>query len=140
NIQSIYFGHGRRILAGCLAVLVLLAVLPHRSNGASNTLTLSPSSGSFTVGSTFSVRLLVNAGQAINAAEAVLSFPSDKLEVKSVSTASSRFTLWALGPTYSNGSGTITFAGGLPSPGFTGNGGLILTIVFQAKATGSAKV
>ncbi|MBI3956602.1 MAG: hypothetical protein HY340_01295 [Candidatus Kerfeldbacteria bacterium] len=128
----------------CLAAVALFAVLgmsfPVPALGATTTLALSPSSGTSTKGSTFSVTVVVNAGQAINAAEATVNFPKDKLEAKSVSKSGSKFSLWAVEPKISNANGTVTFSGGLPTPGFTGQGGKILSITFLATATGSARL
>ena len=60
-------------------------------------------------------------------------FNPDKLEVKSISKTDSIFTLWVQEPAFSNSLGTITFAGGKPSPGYTGAAGTINTITFKAK-------
>lgn len=132
--------HAAKIVITVAGVLVFLFGRSPTTSGAATTLTFSPSSSTVTVGATFSVRALVNAGQAINAAEATISFPNDLLQVTSLSRASSIFSLWAVDPAYSNSAGTITFSGGLPSPGFAKSGGTIVTIVFRAKAAGSAKL
>src|SRR3989338_8968242 len=130
----------RRILALAGCALLLAAAVPFQTHGASTTLTLSPSSGSPTVGSTISVKVLVNAGQAINAVEGTVRFPTDLLEVSSLSKTSSVLTLWAVEPSFSNSWGTVAFAGGLPSPGFSRSGGTVLTMLFRTKKTGSAKL
>jgi len=131
----------RRVTLVLLAMSAGLGVLPVPSaHAAATTLTLSPSAKSVTVGQTFTVRLLVNAGQPINAAEATLSFTAGLLEVQSISKAGSVFTLWAADPSFNNSSGRITFAGGLPSPGYNRSGGTIFTVTFKARAQGSARV
>lgn len=57
----------------------------------------------------------------INAAEAYLNFDPKYLEVLSVNTTGSVFKIWIEGePKFSNSDGTISFAGGLPTPGFKG--------------------
>lgn len=120
------------------AALGFLFALPHGVEAAS--LNLSPSSGSFTVGSTFNVSVVVNSsGVAINAAQATVRFPTDKLEISALAKAGT-FTLWTVEPTYSNSDGQVIFAGGLPNPGYTGSAGRILTITFHAKAEGNATV
>jgi hypothetical protein len=103
------------------------------------TLYFSPSSGSHTVGSAFSVGVYVSsADQAMNAASGVISFPSDKLEAVSLSKTGSILTLWVQEPSFSNSVGTVNFEGVLFNPGFTGATGQIITINFRAKAAGTA--
>ncbi|MDO8522778.1 MAG: cohesin domain-containing protein [bacterium] len=108
---------------------------------ASASLYLSPNAGSYTIGNTFSVEIKLNSGGvAINAADGTLVFNPDKIEVKSISKAGSVFSLWVQEPAFSNSLGTIIFAGGKPSPGFTGASGIIMTITFKAKASGTANL
>lgn len=98
-----------------------------------------PDASHVTAGNIVTVRLLVNgADQAINAANGVLSFPADFLKVLSIDTSHSIFPLWIQPPSFSNTNGTITFDGGVPSPGFTGTAGAILAITFQAEKPGTA--
>lgn len=121
-------------------VLSLVAViLPRTALAARASLYLSPSSKTVTVGDSFTVGLYVSADSAINAAEATLTFPADKLRVSSIS-KSGIFSLWAVEPNYSNSSGRITFSGGLPSPGYKGTSGKILTVTFKATGAGKPKV
>ncbi len=103
-------------------------------------LSLSPGSGSYAPGATFTVRLSVNSqGQAINAADGTIKFDPSQLSVVSASRSGSIFNLWVTEPTFSNTAGTVTFSGGLPS-GYTGSGGNILSITFKAKGSGTSKV
>ncbi len=129
-----------RALCAAAALLSFLVVtLPRPALAARASLYLSPTSKTVTVGDTFTVGLYVSTDTAINAAEAALTFPTDKLRVTSVS-KSGIFTLWAVEPNYSNSSGRITFSGGLPSPGYKGTSGKILTVTFKATAAGKPKV
>lgn len=65
---------------------------------------------------------------AINAAEIYISFDPAQVQVESIDTTGSFFTLWiANNPQFSNKDGTIVLAGGLPTPGHSGNG-LVATI------------
>ncbi len=115
---------------------VVLVVLPTAASAA--TLYFSPSSGSHAVGTTLSVSVYVSsADQAMNAASGVISFPSDKLEVASLSKTGSIFTLWVQEPSFSNSAGTINFEGIVLNPGFTGSSGKAITIVFRTKAAGN---
>jgi len=71
---------------------------------------LSPSSGTHTVGNIFTVSAYVNTNNAaINNSDATINFPTDLLEVVSVSRSSSIFSLWVEEPAFSNGGGTISF-------------------------------
>ena len=109
--------------------------------GAANAATLyfSPSSGSHAIGATFSVSVYVSSvDHAMNAASGIISFPSDKLEVTSLSKTGSIFTLWVQEPSFSNSAGTVNFESIVLNPGFTGSSGKAITITFRAKAAGNA--
>lgn len=118
-------------------VIALLAGLPESVLGA--TLTLSPSATSVHAGDIVTVRLVANTqGTAINQGEGRLRFPTDMLDVVSVSKAGSIFSLWVEEPTFSNIAGTMQFDGGVPTPGYTGSAGTILSVTFHAKKNGTA--
>lgn len=119
------------------STLVLCLVFPASVHAA--TLSLVPSSGSVASGQTLSVGINVSSpGQAMNAASGVVSFPTDKLEVISLSKANSIATLWVQEPSFSNAAGTISFEGVVLNPGFSGASGRFLTIMFRAKSEGTA--
>lgn len=102
---------------------------------------LSPASSSVSVGNIFSIKVMVNtSGKVINNAEANIQFPTDMLEVVSVTKSSSVFSLWVEEPSFSNYTGNIVFNGGVPNPGFNGSNGYISTITFKAKKPGTASV
>ncbi len=106
-----------------------------------NTLGLSPSVGVYQTGKTFPVNVYVTStNQAINAVSGTVTFPVDKLQVVSVSKTSSILSLWVTEPTYSNNSGTVTFEGVVPNPGFQGTAGRIVTINFRVIGQGEAPV
>jgi len=105
------------------------------------TLYISPPTGSYNVGQTFSVGVYVSsANQAMNAASGVISFPPDKLEVVSLSKSDSLFNFWVQEPAFYNTLGTINFEGIVFNPGFTGSVGKIITVSFRIKAVGSASL
>lgn len=122
----------------CLVfIFVVLGASAFRAEAAS--LYFSPSSGSYTVGSTLSTSIYVSsADQVMNAASGVISFPQDKLEITSLSKSGSIFTLWVQEPAFSNAAGTINFEGIVLNPGFTGATGKIITVNFKAKTAGNA--
>ena len=128
-----------KILVLVSLILVLISGLSSITEAAGASLYLSPSSGNYRVGDTFSVSAMVNTGGvAINATEATLTFDAGKLEVKSISKSGSIFTMWVKEPKASGS--TISFGGGLPAPGYNGSSGRIIVINFRAKSKGVAKV
>lgn len=102
-------------------------------------LLLAPSTGSYTVGQTFTATIRVVPGGAnVNAVEAALKFDPKLLSVVSVSKDGSAFSLWTTEPAFSNTAGTVTFGGGSPTP-FTATSNLI-NVTFRTVAAGSAAV
>ncbi|MBU4455550.1 four helix bundle protein [Patescibacteria group bacterium] len=97
----------------------------------------SPSSGSYTVGSNFSVTVYVSsADQAMNAVSGAISFPVDKLEAVSVAKTGSIVSLWVQEPSFSQAA--VNFEGIVLNPGYTGVAGKIITVNFKAKQAGNA--
>lgn len=74
---------------------------------------------------------------AVNAVDGILAFNSNALEVLSISKAGSVIGVWVQEPKYSNSQGVVDFSGVILNPGYTGRSGLVLTIVFRVKASGS---
>lgn len=98
-------------------------------------------SGAKKTGDTIRATLYIDTtGANINNAEAVVSFPQNLVQVQSLSTFGSIFSLWIEQPSFSNQNGTITFSGGVPNPGFTGSRGKVIEITFKALAVGDAPV
>ena len=115
----------------------LVLVLPLTLRAA--VLFVSPASGTYAAGAKFTASFRVDSeGVSLNAAEAALSFESEKLEVVSVSKSGSMFSLWTQEPTFSNSSGSISFGGGIPSPGYNGSSGLLFSATLRMKAQGNA--
>lgn len=125
----------------CLSFLVLLLIVFFPRFTLAATLFMSPSSSSVTTGNIFTVNVIVNTeGQSINTSDAVIQFPTDILQVVSVSKSSSIFSLWVEDPNFSNTTGQISFNGGIANPGYLGSYGQLISITFQAKKTGSASI
>lgn len=119
-------------------ILLILLFFSFKTKAA--VLFLAPESGTFQVGNNFSVSVKVNAqGIPINAADSILNFSPDELEVVSISKSGSIFNLWPQEPNFSNKIGKIEFAGGSPQS-FSGSSGQILTIVFRGKRETTARV
>lgn len=122
-------------LAALISGGIVTAPTPAQAAGAS--LLFSPNSGSYYVGSTVDVALLLNTNsQAVNAIRADITFPADKLQVVNPSASTSFIKIWISQPSYSNTSGTLSFQGGLPSPGITTSNGIISTVTFRVVAPG----
>ena len=125
-----------------LLILILLAVFfPLVGQAAGASLYLSPSSGSFFIGSTFDVSIFANTGEEnINAVEVNLKFDPAKLQIASPTAGKSFIEIWVAQPAYSNIQGTMNFIGGIPSPGINTSAGLISTVTFRVIAPGKTSV
>lgn len=128
------------ILVSSFALWFLL--IPTNSLAAGDaTLFVNPSKGTFSVGETFTVSILLDTGGSfINATKASLSFPPDKLQVVSPSVGKSFIDIWVGQPKYSNSKGTLEFQGAVPSPGIKVSNGLVSTVTFRVKQTGIAEI
>lgn len=103
-------------------------------------LSLSPSTGVYKTGQTFTVSVVVNtAGTPVNASDGTISFNSRELAVVAVTRASSIFNLWTSEPAFSNAAGTITYSGGVPT-GYTGAAGNVIAVTFRSLTSGTAQV
>ncbi len=137
-----FFNFGEFCKLLLVFVFLLLPVI-NRDVAAQNgaTLFLSPNSGTYTVGKSFVVTVMVNsgAGSGINAAEGKIKYDTNFLTVSKLSNTGTIFKLWTTEPTYSNSNGTIDFGGGTPGS-YTGSGGKIFSITFTPRAEGATKV
>ncbi len=125
--------------AKLLAILFFAIVFFVHASAQAATLSLSPGVGSYHVGSAINVRVLVDSGgQSINAISGNVTFSNDTLTLESIS-KSGIVTLWAQNPSYANASGTASFQGVVLN-GYTGSSGTIVTLLFKAKAAGTATV
>lgn len=123
-----------------VSVLVIAYGIPQKSSGVGASLYLSPSSGSFLVGSTFTISIFLNTGGAnVNTVWANLKFPPKILQVTTPAAGTSFFSEWLSPPNYSNEKGIISFQGGI-SGGIATSAGLISSITFRAIASGTAKI
>lgn len=103
------------------------------------TLEVSPSSGSYSAGQTFTTAIKVQpSGEKINAVEATLKYDPATLSVVSVNKNGSAFSLWTVEPTFSNTAGTISFGGGSPTPFSTASN--IINVTWRAVKEGQGSV
>lgn len=123
----------------CFVALFFLGLFGLVISVRAASLYISPASGSFGVGSTFTVTVRTDTqGQSINTTEASISFSTDTLQLVRV-TASPTFYLQAPGSP-AQGNGTAYFGGGLPTPGYTGGNGVVGSMTFRALREGPATV
>lgn len=102
---------------------------------------LSPDTGTYNVGDTFSAAVYITSpDQSVNAVSGRLSFSSNKLEVTSISKSGTVINFWTIDPAeYGSEPGVVRFEGVILSPGFKGARAKVFTINFKVKAEGSAK-
>ncbi len=121
----------------CVGVLgVVMLFLPRGAFAAS--FLLSPSSGTFTVGSTFDVAVLLDTqGKSVNALDVDLRFPSDKFQLVSPKTSVSVISVWTSQPQFNNKTGRVRLQGGIPR-GVNLSNAVVATLTFRVKSVGSA--
>ena len=111
-----------------------------QSNDPETEMHLEPRSGVTTLNEKFTISVLVDSDIAVNAFSGQLSYNPKIIEVSEIKYNTSIADLWVEEPWYSNGDGTIQFAGGTTAPGgFTGSGSL-LEIIFNPIASGEAQI
>lgn len=119
-----------------------LVSLPHRAFAVGQaSLTMTPSSGVYEVGSTIDISFVLDTGgEAVNAVKSDILFPADKLQVVNPAASTSFISIWVTAPRYSNTDGTIFFEGGVPTPGVKTSSGVISTVTFRVKSPGTAVI
>lgn len=122
-----------------IIVIIVFLVAPGITNAA--TLSISPASGSYSVGQTFPVSFYTaSSNQSLNAVSGTFNYSSSNLEIVSVSKNGSIFSLWVQEPSYSNATGVGSFEGIVLNPGFIGNSGKLVTYTFRVKAAGTGTI
>lgn len=119
--------------------LLFFGIFLPQANAAA--LYFSPSSANFPIDKTFKITLYVSSPeQALNAIQATINFPADILEATGYEKENSIINLWIQEPFISNKDGVIKLEGISLNPGFMGNQGKFITIIFKAKILGSASL
>ena len=136
--MKLFSQYSKKIIGLQILFAVVAVSFPVQDVAAAD-LAISPNTGSYSVGQTFTatVRVLPS-GDNVNAVEAGLKFDPKTLSVVSVSKSGSVFSLWTTEPTFSNAAGTVSFGGGSPSP-FTASSNIV-TVTFRTVAAGTAAV
>lgn len=102
------------------------------------TLSVSPTAGTFTLGSIFDVSILLDSqGEEINAVSAILKYPPDKLQLVSPSTGKSIISIWTSLPSFDNAKGEIKLQGVIPG-GINVESGLVTKLTFRATGIGNS--
>ena len=123
-----------------LVILIFSFSITFSVKAESASLYLAPSSGSFLVGSTFTVSIFLNTEESeINVVWADFKFPPEILQITSPTTGSSFISEWIIPPNYSNEKGIISFKGGVPG-GIITSAGLVSSVTFRAVASGKARI
>lgn len=138
TVPSVHFiQHIQKILFTLLFFIGFLLGVP--SQGFAAEILVSPLTGSYSVGQSFTVTVQTNPqGKSVNAVETKMTFDNTKLSVSNISKTGSVFTLWTTEPTFSNTAGTISFGGGSPTPFSTKSN--LVSITFKVLKEGDAKV
>ncbi len=133
NKRFYLYAAGFLVANGVLATNVLYSQPVHAQ--AANSIYLAGASGSYAVGSTFTVSIRENSGSAVNAAEADLSYSTSALQFVSIDGSGSAFGIDA---SSSGGNGTVTVSRGNTSA--VNGDQLIAKVTFKALAITTASV
>ena len=130
-----------RIMVGSVIVgLIGLYSVVIQSSDPETAMRLEPRSGVTTLNEKFTVSIMVDSKIAVNAFSGQLNYDPKIIKVNEIQYNTSIADLWVEEPWYSNGDGTIKFAGGTTVPGgFTGSGSL-LEISFTPIASGEVSL
>ncbi len=123
-----------KFLLGAVSIFLIPVYALAQAGGA--TMSISPDSGTYAAGKTFTVNIMVDSADGFNTGNATLNFDPTMLSATGVSKGSSAFSLWAVEPSFDNGKGTVNFEGGNTSP-LSGKK-TILAVSFKALKEGKA--
>lgn len=115
---------------------VLLTVKPVKAAAASYY--FSPSTIKLNVGQSTTVSLFLSTDTAINAGDGTIVLPTSYVSGSSISKSGSIFANWPEEPGISGAS--IRFAGGLPTPGYQGTSGRVLSVTLRGVAEGTGLI
>jgi hypothetical protein len=129
---SVIKKHHRKAI---LSVPILFLLLSRGEVPPGNSLYLKPVTYFPETGTPFGIELDFRSTAPVNASDGTIHFPPQYLSVDRIDTSKSVIDLWGATPEWSNGSGAITWSGGIIRPAFTGGKeqGNILRAIFIAK-------
>ena len=125
-----------KFLLGAVSIFFIPLFAIAQTGGA--TMSISPDSGTYSVGKAFTVNIVVDSADGFNTGNATLNFDPNILAATGVSKGSSAFSLWAVEPAFDNAKGTVNFEGGNTAP-LTGKK-TILSVSFKALKEGKAEL
>lgn len=123
----------KRILIFC----VFLFLSPVAASAATVSLKATPER--IGIGDIVRVDILINSAMPVNAFSGAVSYSETMLETVAVSDGNSVINLWITHPAAPSAGMPIAFAGITPG-GFSGTGGTLFSVLFRAKATGTANM
>lgn len=132
----------KRFFTGVVVLTIIFALVPGRALALSNTVYLSPSSGTSQIGDTFTVSVDGSVGWTLFGTynvEGTLNFPSKILKVNSIDSSGATFTS-STSITPDNSAGKITFYQGNVFFGANNKKIHLFDITFQTLKSGTAKV
>jgi hypothetical protein len=104
---------------------------------ASTQLRIQTEQSSYCVGDEFIAHVLLDTPSvAVNAAQGTLEYDASHVSPIAIQYGDSFLRYWVTPPRLPERAGEIPFTGGLPFPGYQGNGGKVMSIVFRADAAG----
>ena len=122
---------------GVVLSIVCMSISSHAF--AASNLSLVSDVQTASIGQQFSVSLIVDASESVNAAQGIVSFSPSVLQMISVDNSESIFNFWVEDPTISNDVGTMSFVGG-SSKSVSGNKLKIVTMKFKAVGIGASNI
>jgi hypothetical protein len=123
-----------------LAFISLIFVLPHFADAAQASLSLSPKDGTYTLGNTFSVGVILDTGGvSVNAVEGKIRYPIEDLAIIGVSTEGSPITSWTTSPDTTSEKGLVSF-GGINPEGMIEKGKQLFSITFRVVRSGETRI
>ncbi len=138
RISSIVKYFTRRGVLFAFVFVLLFGSLPQPAEAS--TLVLSPATGTFIVGSTFTVTVLLNTeNDAVNTVGTLLTYPADKLQLVSPSTGNSIISIWTTLPKVDNMRGIVELQGGIPG-GIKTSNAAVTTLTFRVNSVGTGVI
>src|SRR3989338_4892704 len=114
-----------------LAHSIVLGIFFISPSVFASSISLSPSTGTFTVGSTFDVRVVLDTqGEFVNALDIFLRYSADKIQLVTPSVKSDVIRIWTSQPRFDNIRGEAEFNGGIPN-GINTSSGVVTTLTFR---------
>lgn len=126
------------LIVGVFIMLAMWMLFTQTADAA--TFSVTPASGTYSVGSTFDVSVILDSqGQSVNAVQMQLAFPPDKLQLVSPQIGNSIIQIYTTPPRYDNTKGTVDIIGGIPN-GITVDAGLVAKLTFRVRSLGVASL